>query len=93
MLASLPVPIALKPVLYRASDQDAPRLVKIELRDLTATVAAGIEPVEGGILQRGTLVFEIRAVSRSPRPGFIELQLRPISIPNEPEPDDQEEDA
>lgn len=93
MIASLPVPIDLKPVLYRASDEDAPRQVKVELRDLTATVAAGLEPVEGGILQRGNLVFEIRHVARSPRPGFLDLQLRQLGVANEPEPEDQEDDA
>lgn len=84
MLVSLPAPLLGRPVLYRATDEGAPALVKARIRDRVATVAAGIEPVEGGILQTGALVFEIRSVGCSPRPGFLELQLRRIGA-GEPE--------
>lgn len=87
MLASLPVPLLGRPVLYRATDEAAPVLVKARIRDRVATVAAGIEPVEGGILQTGELVFEIRSVACSRRPGFLELQLRQFGASDEPEGD------
>lgn len=87
MLASLPVPLLGRPVLYRATDEDAPVLIKARIRDRVATVAASIEPVEGGILQCGSLVYEIRHVGCSRRPGFLELQLRRIGA-SEPEGDE-----
>lgn len=89
MLVSLPVPFLPKPVLYRPlADGSALRESKIELRETgdtsaIGTVAAELEPEVGGIVVRGSRIFEVRGVGPSPRRGFVDMQLHLLTSDEE----------
>lgn len=89
MLVSLPTPFLGKPVLYRPmADGSTPRQVKLELRETgdtsgIGTVAADLESEIGGIVMRGSRVFEIRHVGPSSRRGFVDLQLHLLDAEEE----------
>lgn len=89
MLVSLPVPFLPKPVLYRPmADGSALREVKAELRETgdasaIGTVAAELEPEIGGIVMRGSRIFEVRGVGPSASRGLVDMQLQLVSSDEE----------